>query len=92
MMNINHCLTLLSDAMIFTFPKGVGRYTFVSNAVAAGQIVHLKQYQRSMSNQTQKNIFNLYEKQGIYYFKPVNGKRISEVNPVADQTKILRRD
>ncbi len=92
MMNINHCLTLLSDALILTFPKGVGQYAFVSNAVAGSQMVYLNQYQSSMPNQAQKNIFNLYKKQGIYYFKPVNGKKISEVNPVADQTKILRRD
>jgi|GEM_PF-2678540 len=92
MMNINHCLTLLSDVLIVIFPKGVGQYAYATNAVADGQVACLNQYQMSMPNPPQKNIFSLYKKQGIYYFKPVNGKKISEVNPAADQTKILRRD
>ena len=92
MMNTNHCLSLLSDALIVNFPKGGRLYAFVPKSAYHAQLVCHNQAQWNIPYQAQKNIFSLYKKQGIYYFKPVDGRKISEVNPVADVTKILRRD
>lgn len=91
-MNINYCLSSLTDLLIFTYSKGVGQYAYAPKPIGDMQLNYLNPHRNITPDQLQKNIFSLYKKQGIYYFKPVNGQKISEVNPVADQTKILRRD